>query len=39
MNAPLVFIATVLLASMALTIPWKRWRRRLDERRQLRVQA
>ena len=33
MNHPLLFIATVLAASIALMIPWKRWKRQLDARR------
>ena len=33
MNHPLLFIATVLGASIALMIPWKRWKRQLDARR------
>jgi len=32
-ESPLVFVAAVVLGCIALVIPWKRWKRRLDERR------
>ena len=38
-NHPVVFVVTLLCAAIALTIPWKRWKRELDERRKNRLRA
>lgn len=39
MNSPMVFVAAVLIGSAALAVPWKRWRRRLAERRLSRLRG
>ena len=38
-NHPVVFVVTLLCAAIALTIPWKRWKREIDERRKNRLRG